>query len=311
MNILKNYNKELDWNIGSLFAHDDFVWKVLGVMKELGVETNIKYVFGSIPCLLQGGRVPPRDSSIENAKKIIDKYNSFGVSCRLTFSNTKIKEEAYEDTLSNQLLSILEENNKKYSNIHNGVMVSLDSLKDFIKKKYPSLEIIASLVKTTVENTLGRETADYYNNLLKEYDIVVMNPAKISDIKLLSEIQDKDRIEFIVNHRCLPNCPLAKQHYESMMILSNRALANLDTREAENRLVQINSWCLKERREYPLAGTSYSIDDIKFLIEMGFKHFKIEGRDNDGITFIRDLGDYIFESSVFNRLSHAIMEHAI
>ena len=113
--IVKRYsNADIDWNIGSLYAHDDFVWKVLRVCNEINESSNISHVFGSIPCVLQGGRIPPRDASISDALDIIDTYNSLGVGCRFTFSSTIITDEDLNDDMSNQILSRIEENNFKY-----------------------------------------------------------------------------------------------------------------------------------------------------------------------------------------------------
>jgi hypothetical protein len=73
--LIKDYGKSLNWNVGSLFAHDDYVWKLVDVVNELGYQNPIKYVFGSIPCLFQGGRVAPRDADIKDAYDIFDMYN--------------------------------------------------------------------------------------------------------------------------------------------------------------------------------------------------------------------------------------------
>jgi hypothetical protein len=50
-----------------------------------------------------------------------------------------------------------------------------------------------------------------------------------------------------------------------------------------------------------------SEDDIDLLLSMGYKHFKVEGRDNEGSCFVRDLGDYVFNHHEFTRVSQAIL----
>lgn len=305
MRVVKRYERDVDWNIGCLFAHDDFVIKVLKVCNEANIDPKITNVFGSIPCILQGGRVPPRTASLEDSLDILSRYNELNVGCRLTFSSTNVKENDLNDETSNTLLNHL---NKSSGN---GVIVSSDLLARYIKDKYNNLQIISSQVKPSVEVGLGNDSADYYNNLFDLYDIVVINPMKVNDVKFLSSIKYPERSEFIANHRCLPNCPMAGKHYLTVSDLCKRMLTQADTTKMENQLEEIMTLCLKTRHKYPFAGTSLSFNDINFLVRKGFIHFKLEGRDNDGGTFIRDMGDYIFNHEVFSRLSFSIMGNPV
>lgn len=303
--LVKDYGFDIKWNIGSLFAHDKYVWSLLGVIKELGYNNPIKYVFGSTPCLFQGGRIPPRDAEISDALRIIDKYNDYGVGCRLTYSNYLLKEEDLEDGYCNTFLEHLNKGN------NNGVILSSDILAKYIKDKYPNLQLIASQVKHSVEVGLGHDTVDYYNKLFDLYDLVVINPFKVQDMKFLSEIKYPERVEFIANHRCVPNCPLAKVHYETQMKLGMKALNNEDISIEQQILEDINQECLRIKKTYPLVGISFSQSDIEELGRMGFTQFKLEGRDNDGVCFIRDMGDYIFIPHIYQRISNAIMGIAV
>lgn len=305
MRLVKRYERDIDWNIGCLFAHDDFVIKVIKVCKEAGTDPKITNVFGSIPCIFQGGRVPPRTATLSNSFDILSRYNELNIGCRLTFSNPNIEEKDLSDTTSNELLNHL---NKSSGN---GVIVTSDLLAKYIKEKYSNLQIISSQVKPSVEVGLGKDEVDYYNNLFELYDIVVVNPMKVHDAKFLKEIKYPERVEFIANHKCLPNCPMAGKHYQTVAELCKRMLTQADTEKTEKRLDDIMSWCLKTRQKYPFAGTSLSFSDICYLSKKGFIHFKLEGRDNDGSVFIRDMGDYIFNHEFFTRLSFSIMGNPV
>lgn len=306
--MIKDYGKSLDWNIGSLFAHDAYVWKLVDVLNELGYQNPIKYAFGSIPCLFQGGRVAPRDAELNNAYKIFDEYNNRGIGCRLTFSSTLIQEQDLQDDLCNKLMSYL---NDKGENANNGVIVSSNLLAKHIKENYNNLQVISSQVKPSVEVGLGNDNVDYYNDLFDLYDIIVVNPFKAQDGKFLDNLKYHNKVEFITNHRCVPNCPNAKLHYETQMKLGIAALRGEDLTDYVNTLNAINQQCLKTKAMYPLAGTSMSVSLIEDLVRRGFTQFKIEGRDNDGVCFIRDLGDYIFETYLYQRISNAIMQNAV
>lgn len=307
LELVKRYNEDIDWNVGSLFAHDRYIHKLLDYCKELNYDTGIKYVFGSIPCILQGGRIAPRDATLENAFNIMKKYFDRGVSCRLTLSSNMVTEEELSDELSNKLLDFLNSNN---DGLDNGIIVSSDLLANYIRDKYQNLKLIASQVKPSVEVGLGEDSVDYYNSLFDLYDTVVVNPFKVNDIKFLKDIKYPDRVEFIANHHCLPNCPMAKSHYEIQIKISKKALKNEDIEEDIKTLNSINDKCIMNRKYYPLAGT-FSESDIDMLISLGYKHFKIEGRDNSGDCFVRDVGQYIFNEHLYTRLAHAILEEAM
>lgn len=312
MGVLKQYNSDsIDWNIGALYAHDDYIQKLFIVMKELGLVNPIKYVFGTIPTVLVGGRVTPRDATMENAFKLIDRYNQLGVGCRLTFSSMYVTKDELKDSVSNQLMQHLEENNQKYGVRMNGIILTSELLGEYIYKTYNSLELISSQVKPSVEVGLGNDTVEYYNRLFDLFDIVVVNPNKWGDAKIIHGLKHIDRVEFITNHRCFPDCPKAGEHYKAQVDLSKKMLSGGDYSLEEDKLDNINTWCLSVRQKFPLLGVSMSDSEINLLIDNGVKHFKLEGRDNDAFCFLRDVGDYIFNHQYFSRIAHSIMGEAV
>lgn len=312
MGVLKQYNSDsIDWNIGALYAHDDYIQKLFIVMKELGLVNPIKYVFGTIPTVLVGGRVTPRDATMENAFKLIDRYNQLGVGCRLTFSSMYVTKDELKDSVSNQLMQHLEENNQKYGVRMNGIILTSELLGEYIYNTYNSLELISSQVKPSVEVGLGNDTVDYYNRLFDLFDIVVVNPNKWCDANIIHGLKHIDRVEFITNHRCFPDCPKAGEHYKAQVDLSKKLLSGCDYSLEEDKLDTINTWCLSVRQKFPLLGVSMSDSEINLLIDNGVKHFKLEGRDNDAFCFLRDVGDYIFNHQYFSRIAHSIMGEAI
>lgn len=314
MLLVKGYSRDdISWSIGSLFAHDALTWKILRVCREIDEDCHIRSVFGSIPCIMQGGRIPPLDMKISTAKKVIDMYNSLNIACCLTFSNPEIEREDLDDYTSNQLLKIVNENVKSF-NVNNSVIVTSDLLKTYIQNTYQDLKIRASILKPSIEVGLGRDNSDYYNSLLDlavGFDTVNVNPFKLYESEFLSRLEGISRAEFVVNHRCLPNCPKAREHYLIQSKLGRKLCRNEKAPEEEKDLNGILEYCYQTKMRFPLAGTSYSISDIEYLISLGVRHFKIEGRECSHETFLRDLGDYIFEHNVFSRLSQSIMEEAV
>lgn len=316
MEILKDYGAETKWNIASLFGHQDFVWGLIDICKtKLGLELPIKYAFGGVPCVFQGGRVPNYDYDLPQIKEIIDGYNKRGIACRLTFSSPFITEDDLSDEKSNQMLKIIEDNNHTYmENLpnKNGVIIALDILNEYIKEKYPSLERISSQVKPSIEVGLGpcKDTADYYNKLFDNYDIVVINPAKVYDDEFLRKIKYPERCEFIANHKCIPNCQNAKNHYETLTRWQLEKLNDVDKaifNKTNERLTKIIADCSYTKTRNPLLTAALMTEDIQKLVNLGFTQFKIEGRENAYICFSHDIGTYIFNPNRYTSIETAVM----
>ena len=171
--LVKKYKKEIDWNVAGLFSQDEVLLFICNEIKKYDLEIPIAYVFGSIPCLFQSGHINAHSMNVKDAFKILDKYDELNIGCRLTFSNHLLEKGDVKDKKGNQLLEYLHEKNR---DIH-GVVVSSDALAAHIRKKYPGLQLIASVIKPAVEVGWGKDTPDYYTRLFDLYDLVVVNIA--------------------------------------------------------------------------------------------------------------------------------------
>lgn len=302
--VFRGYIGSCDFNVGTLFAHDGYALMLADACERIGVRFPVDYVFGSVSCLFQGGRAAPIVFDKDNVCEIFDRYAQIGVGCRLTFSNYEITEEDLEDEESNFLLRRLNLGD------NNGVIVSSDLLADYIADSYPNLQLISSLVKPTVENRLGTESPEYYNALFDRYDIVVLNSAFAFDDDYLARIEHPERVELIVNHRCRPNCPLSKEHYTTQTLAARAASTGnfIAQRRLEGKLTQINGECLRRRHEDPALNSLVSTSRIEELVEMGFRHFKLEGRDYPLTTMAHDIGTWLFEpDGIYLSLAQALL----
>ncbi len=298
------YKERCDFSVGTLFAHDGFALMLLEACRTAGLEHPFEYVFGSVGCALQGGRAAPVSFEEGELRSIVQRYAREGVGCRLTFSNHELAEEDLGDPTAALLLELLNEGE------NNGVIVSSDLLAEHIRNSYPRLQLISSLVKPTAERVLGQEDPSYYNELCERYDIVVLNSAFAWDDAFLSQLEHPDQIELIVNHRCRPNCPLSREHYATQTQAARAAGTGqfLAQRRLESRLTQINHRCLEMRRANPLENSLISCQRIQELVERGFVHFKLEGRDYPLPVMARDIGTWIFEpEGVYPSLAQSLL----
>ena len=82
-------------------------------------------------CLWGGGRVGFGDENPENAASLMREY---GISARLTFSNSLLEKEHLTDKRCNRLCELFEKNGQ----VQNGIVITSDLLLEYIKEKYLS-----------------------------------------------------------------------------------------------------------------------------------------------------------------------------
>ncbi len=214
-------------------------------------------------CTWGGGRVSSGEAWPEEAAALVREY---GISSRLTFSNSLLREEHLADRKCNSLCSLFERNGA----VQSGIVISSDLLLAYLRKRYPGFYFVSSTTKVLrdfekLEEEINRE----------EFRFVV------PDFRLNKELakpgrlsrEQKGKVEFLCNECCWFACPDRKACYESV---SRKNLGE----EGEDHV------CVS-----PDAGRGYRFsdamknpgfigtDDIQNLyLPNGFSHFKIEGR---------------------------------
>ena len=214
-------------------------------------------------CLWGGGRVEAGEADPEGVCTLTQEY---GISARLTFSNSLLREEHLADQRCNKLCVLFEQSAGK----KNGVIVYSDLLLDYLKKNYPGLYFVSSTTKVLTE----------FQECLREiqrkdfrYVVPDFRLNKVLDKwNTLSEGQ-KDKVEFLCNECCWFGCRDRKRCYEDV------SRKNLGEDGEEHRCTAPNA---KEGYRFSKAMTNpgfISVDDIKNIyLPMGFTNFKIEGR---------------------------------
>ena len=106
---------------------------------------DIGSIYGALAdCLWGGGRVGFGDADPE---KVYDLMNEYGISARLTFSNSLLEEKHLSDRKCNMLCSLFE----KGSSRRNGVIICSDLLMSYIGNNYPELYFVSSTTKVLRE----------------------------------------------------------------------------------------------------------------------------------------------------------------
>ena len=214
-------------------------------------------------CLWGGGRVGFGETRAEDAAELTREY---GVSARLTFSNSLLREEHLSDRKCNALCALFE----KSGPIPNGVILCSDLLLRYLQKEYPGFYFVSSTTKVLTDfKQLERElNRDEFRYVVPDFRL---NKA-FDKLHNLSKAQ-KEKVEFLCNECCWYACPDRKACYE------NVSRKNLGEDCADHVCVS------------PDAGRGYrfsdamknpgfiGIGDIQSVyLPQGFSHFKIEGR---------------------------------
>lgn len=214
-------------------------------------------------CLWGGGRVECGDSRPQEVLELMQEY---GISARLTFSNSLLKEEHLSDKRCNALCALFNKGKEK----QNGIIIHSDLLLDYLKVNYPNLYFVSSTTKVLTEFEELRKEINR-----EEFGYVVpdfrLNKA-LDKWKTLSEEQ-KDKVEFLCNECCWFGCRDRKICYEAV------SRKNLGKSEAEHYCSAPNAG---EGYRFSKAMTNpgfIGLEDIRNVyMSMGFSNFKIEGR---------------------------------
>ena len=89
----------------------------------------------------------------------------------------------------------------------NEVIVASPVLEDYIRTNYPSYKLTSSTCKRITEPDR------LYEELERDYHIVVVDYDLNNNFEALEKIQDKKKCELLVNACCNPKCRLRSEHY--------------------------------------------------------------------------------------------------
>ena len=225
---------------------------------------DIGSIYGApADCVWGGGRVGGGACDPRNVRALMREY---GVSARLTFSNSLLRTEHLSDARCNALCALFSSDGQT----RNGVIVHSDALLDYLRKTYPNLYFVSSTTKVLTEfEDLRRELArDAFSYVVPDFRL-----NKAFDRLSGLSAAEKDKVEFLCNECCWFGCTDRRRCYENV---SRRNLGEL---------------CPEHRCTAPGAAEGYrfskamrnpgfiGVEDIRSTyLPMGFSQFKIEGR---------------------------------
>lgn len=214
-------------------------------------------------CLWGGGRVGFGDQRPEDVARLMREY---GISSRLTFSNSLLREEHLADSKCNALCALFERN----GSAENGVILCSDLLLDYLRERYPGFYFVSSTTKVLtefrqLEAELAREAFRYVVpdfRLNKAFDRLNALPD-----------EKKRKVEFLCNECCRFDCRDRKACYENV---SRKSLGE----DCDDHICTSPNAARGYRFSDAMNNPGFiGIDGIQNVyLPNGFSHFKIEGR---------------------------------
>ena len=225
---------------------------------------DIGSVYGApADCLWGGGRVGFGDADPADALALAWNY---GISARLTFSNSLLRQEHLADRKCNALCALLEENQHP----QNGVIVHSELLSNYLRDRYPGLYLVSSTTKvltdfSLLEQELRREEFRY---VVPDFRL---NP--LLDRWRLLPPELRGKVELLCNECCDFGCRDRKRCYENV---SRKSLGEACPDHICASPEAAKGYRFSAAMRNPGFISLEAIQD--FFLPLGYHHFKLEGR---------------------------------
>lgn len=264
------------WILPFFSVHPEFCFKFVDLLSSIAGNTDfIKCVYGAPDCKMNNGCIPVEFSK-KNPIEEIEEWNKRKISVWVTFSNYKATVKDVEsDTIVVSILEKLEANNKQ-PGIQNGVIVASDLVRKYIKRFYPNLLVIGSVIIQT--QTDSKYSKELYQEMEPDYDIICISHHHNNHYKEWpNDLINRDKYEIMLNTHCIYGCQFIKQCYNWMC---DKALGVAKTEDDEANFLgcpikkQITADFIDEKENY----TVFDYSSIQFLLDNGFYNLKLSGR---------------------------------
>ena len=262
------------------YEHRDYFYDWCGIGSIYGAPAD---------CIWGGGRV---GSGEQDPREVLALTQTYGISARLTFSNSLLREEHLADPRCNALCRLFSETGG------NGVILHSNLLLDYLKRTYPKLYFVSSTTKVLTDFDQCRQEAER-----ADFRYVVPDFRLNKAFDRLQALPDrlKDKLEFLCNECCWPGCRDRKACYEAV------SRKNLGESGPEYRCAAPEAqggYRFSKAMENPAF---IGIHDIQHTyLPIGFSNFKIEGRELGSALILEFLLYYMTKPEHQLRVREAI-----
>ena len=275
-------------NIGGAVAHYDRLIRELPVLKLRNKHIQFTVYDGPNLCSWNGGRI---NRHINLTHEMLERYNKFGISVALTFSNPVID---LNDPVGNRLLDLLYDTGSKFG-VTNKVILINEDLRQYLKENY-DFELIYSVSGHYSDITINDKLISYYHNLESKYDFIVPKFELIFDEDFYTQI-DPSKYEIMTNDTCIHACPYWQEHF--------KAISNMNTQYKDPWLEAGYDRCFNveecwlddfnpdEPSDDEEIGMDLNRDMVQKALSIGYRSFKVSGRENPHETVMHHVMKYL------------------
>ena len=240
---------------------------------------RIGSIYGAPPdCIWGGGRIGSGDCTAQEALALTREY---GVSARLTFSNSLLRGEHLTDRKCNALCRLFSES----VGPQNSVIIHSELLLRYLRERYPKLYFVSSTTKVlTAFTQLQAELArDEFRFVVPDFRL---NRA-FDRLNALPEAA-KDKVELLCNECCWFGCKERSACYEAV---SRKNLGEAAPEHICAAPDAAGGYRFSRAMENP---GFIGVEAIRRIyMPMGFSHFKIEGRSLGSALILEFLLHYL------------------
>ena len=236
------------------FEHREYFYEWCGIGSIYGAPAG---------CIWGGGRAGFGDQSAKEVRALLREY---GISARLTFSNSLLRPEHLSDRKCNAVCQQFAQR----GTVQNGVIVHSELLLNYLQQHYPELYLVSSTTKVLTD--LQAFQAEVRR---PEFRYVVPDFRLNKSFDVLNALSqpEKDKVEFLCNECCWFGCTERKRCYETV------SRQNLGEDCPDHRCTAPDA---AEGYRFSKAMRSpgfIGAEDIRQrYLPAGFSQFKIEGR---------------------------------
>ncbi|MDD6325616.1 MAG: hypothetical protein PUA72_08560 [Lachnospiraceae bacterium] len=229
-------------------------------------------------CIWGGGRT---SFGTADPRDVLALMQEYGISSRLTFSNSLLQKEHLADQKCNALCQLF----ARQEPPQNGVIVHSELLLDYLQRTYPEFYFVSSTTKVLtafaqLTEELDREAFRY---VVPDFRL----NKRFGELSQLSQPQ-KDKVEFLCNECCWFGCKDRKSCYEAV------SRKNLGEAAPEHLCTALNaSGGYRFSKAMKNPGFIGVKDIQECYLPMGFSNFKIEGRGLGSALILEFLLHYL------------------
>lgn len=253
-------------------------------------DIQIGAVYGAFPgSIWNGGRTMLGEAKLKEIFGTIEHYRKLKTPIRFTYTNPLITDEYLNDSYANNVTKLAH-------NGYNEILVNRPELEHYLREKYPKYKFLSSTTKCLLDkDEIIKESENYY--------LTVLDYRKNDDFEFLESLPHPERFEILINAYCDPKCTQRQNHYKSLGESQiTKVLKKFECHIKKNNFFEaLNSF-----------NTVIKVEDLygKY-VNMGFKHFKIEGRTDHIVDVIESYIYYMVKPEYKDKIRYEVLKQIL